>query len=99
MVITMLTRDQIIEAIKTVKDPDVGMDIWTMGLIYDIKIAEDDVVEITMTLTTPMCPAGPQLTGDVQRALYALGAKRVAVEITFDPPWTMSDELRTMLGV
>ncbi len=99
MVITMLTRDQIIGAIKTVKDPDVGMDIWTMGLVYDIVIQEDNAVSVVMTLTTPMCPAGPELMSGVRDAVINIGATTVDVEITFEPPWTMNEELRTMLGI
>ena len=98
----MLTKEKIIEALSTVKDPEVGFDVWTMGLIYDIKISAKggkDSVKILMTYTTPFCPWGPQLNDEITTTLKALGAKEVDIEITFDPPYKMPDELRVMLGV
>ncbi len=94
----MLTKENSIEALKTVKDPEVGFDIWTMGLIYNLEITDDNV-KILMTYTTPFCPWGPELNNEVKLALEKVGAKEVAIEITFDPPYTMPQELRTMLGV
>src|SRR3989338_1326892 len=94
-----ITKDQIIEALKTVKDPEVGLDVWTMGLIYNIEI-EKNTVKILMTYTTPFCPWGPQLNDEVTNVLKdQLGVKKVDIEITFDPPYQMPDELRAMLGI
>ncbi len=113
----MITKDQILEALKNVKDPEVGYDIVTMGLIYDIQIKEpasakatagkqgkkgkeQSEVKIVMTYTTPFCPWGPQLNDEVITALKdSLGVKKVEVEITFDPPYKMPDELRATLGI
>ncbi|MBI2443788.1 MAG: metal-sulfur cluster assembly factor [Candidatus Magasanikbacteria bacterium] len=94
-----LTKNQIIEALKTVTDPEVGLDIWTMGLIYNLEI-QGDMVKILMTYTTPFCPWGPQLNEAITNALQdRLGVSKVEIKITFDPPYKIPDELRAMLGV
>lgn len=94
----MLTREAVIAALKTVKDPEVNLDIWSMGLIYNIAI-ENDAVKILMTYTTPFCPWGPQLNEEVKTAVAGAGAKKIDVDITFDPPYRMPDDLRAMLGI
>lgn len=105
-----LTREQIIQALKAVKDPEIGIDLWTLGLIYDIKIAEDGLpaasedsaqagVDILMTLTSPFCPFGNEIVLSVEEAIKKLGAGEVKVDITFDPPWQPSRELRKLLGI
>lgn len=95
----MLTKEQVIEVLQTVLDPEIGLDIWTMGLVYDIIIAEDSV-KIIMTYTTPMCPWGPQLKEEIVSTLKeVLGFKKVDIEITFDPPYQMPEELRAMFGI
>ncbi len=93
----MLTKDQVIEACKRCLDPDLGIDLWTLGLIYDIKL-DGDIVNITMTFTSPMCPYGPQLVADVESQVKEEGAKKVKVDVTFDPPWEPSEELKEMMG-
>jgi metal-sulfur cluster biosynthetic enzyme len=94
-----ITKEQIIEALKTVKDPEVKIDIWTMGLIYQILIGEDKV-KIVMTYTTPFCPWGPLLQTEIQKAIKDhLGIENTEIELTFDPPYKMPDELRAMLGI
>lgn len=94
----MLTQEQCIEQIKMVIDPDVGIDIWTMGLIYDIQIREN-MVDVLMTLTTPFCPAAPMLQEQIRDNLESIGAREVNIAITFEPPWKPSDELRAMIGI
>ncbi len=94
----MITKEQIIEQIQMVIDPDIGIDIWTMGLIYDITIRED-VVDILMTLTTPFCPFAPILQDQIRDNIESLGVNHVNIMITFEPPWKPSDELRAMIGV
>jgi metal-sulfur cluster biosynthetic enzyme len=94
-----IDRDAIIEALKNVEDPELHLDIWFLGLIYNIGIAEGDVV-IDMTFTSPMCPAGPQLKHEVQTKVGAVpGVKTVTVVITFNPPWEPSDEVKGLLGM
>lgn len=94
-----MTKDQVIEALKTVKDPEIHLDIWTMGLIYNIEILCEEDVMILMTYTTPFCPWGPQMNAEVEEALKKIGFKKVDIEITFDPPYTMPEGLRATLGI
>lgn len=94
----MLTKSQIIETLKTIKDPEVNLDIWTMGLIYNLDI-QSDTIKILMTYTTPFCPWGPDLQEQIKNTLEDLGVKKVDIEITFDPPYKMPEELRTILGI
>ncbi len=89
------TRDAIIEAMHTVFDPEIPIDIYELGLIYEITVDKAGVVNIVMTLTTPNCPSAQTLPADVERAARAVpGVKDVNVTITFDPPWdkTMMSE-------
>lgn len=99
----MITKEAIIEKIKEVKDPEIGVDIWTLGLVYNITIDEEGV-EILMTLTTAFCPFADELIGKVEKKvgeLFAKGdeLKSVRVELTFTPPWAPSQELRARLGL
>ncbi len=99
----MVTEEQVREALRVVEDPEIGLSIMDLGLVYDTKI-EDHTVKVTMTLTTPFCPAGPLITSQVESVLSSLpGVERVDVDITFNPPWdprTMaSDEVKAMLGL
>lgn len=94
-----ITREQIIESLKTVMDPEVFLDVWFLGLIYNIAIGEEGQVDIDMTFTTPLCPAGPQLVDEVKAKICALGAKQVNVQVVFTPPWQPSDEVKAMLGM
>jgi metal-sulfur cluster biosynthetic enzyme len=93
------TREAIIEVLKTVEDPELFLDIWFLGLIYNIGIDGGQVV-IDMTFTSPMCPAGPQLKHEVQTKVAAVpGVKDVSVAITFTPAWEPSDEVKGLLGM
>lgn len=95
----MVTEEQVIEALKTVEDPELFLDIWFLGLIYYIDI-DDSAVTITMTFTSPMCPAGAELKQQVfQKVGDIPGVNEVKVNITFDPPWQPSDEVKGMLGM
>jgi metal-sulfur cluster biosynthetic enzyme len=95
----MITKEQIIEQLETILDPELGVDIWTLGLIYDIEIFSDEHVKITMTYTTPACPLGPQIQADLEDSLRSVGVKYVEVEITFEPPWKPPEDLRLIVGV
>lgn len=92
------TKDQIIESLKTVKDPEIGIDLWTLGLIRDIKVGDGEV-DIEMTLTSPFCPFGNEIVVSVEDAIKKIGVEEVRVDITFEPPWEPSEELKTMLGI
>ncbi len=98
----MVSKEEILEKLKTVFDPEVHVDVVTMGLIYDVKIdPEAKKADIVMTYTTPFCPFGPQLTDEIKEAIISLGFVRenVFIDVTFDPPWEPSDELRAAMGV
>ena len=92
----------VVEACRTVFDPEIPVNIFDLGLIYTIRIGEDGVVAITMTLTAPGCPVAGEMPQWVQDAVEAVeGVQRCEIEMTFDPAWgmdMMSDEARLELG-
>jgi len=98
----MATVEEIRQALKGVKDPELGISIVDLGLIYGIE-EKDGLVNVTATLTYPGCPLGPQIMDEMKRAITGLeGVKRVDVEIVFDPPWTkemMSEDGREELDL
>ena len=97
-----LTEEKIREALKDVIDYEIGLDVISLGLIYNIDIDENNNVKVLMTLTTPMCPLGPMIVNDVERKIKELGANEVEVELTFDPPWSpemMDPEIRKAMGI
>ncbi|HKF07703.1 MAG TPA: SUF system Fe-S cluster assembly protein [Xanthobacteraceae bacterium] len=95
--------DDVIAALKTVYDPEIPSDIYELGLIYKIDIADDRAITIEMTLTTPNCPSAQELPTMVENAVASVpGVGEVKVNIVWDPPWDpsrMSDEARTMLNM
>lgn len=99
----MVTKDQIIKKLKSVNDPELGINIVDLGLIYDVDVKPDGLINIKMTLTTPGCPLGAmfdQLVGEAVKTIP--GVKDVKIELTFDPPWTpdrMSQEAKDRLGM
>jgi len=97
-----VTEKEIRDALKGVKDPELGLDLVVLGLIYDIDIDEADV-KATISLTSPMCPVAGQIVEDVRQAIESVeGVERADVELTFDPPWTperMSPLVRSSLGL
>lgn len=94
--------DQVVEACRTVYDPEIPVNIYDLGLVYTIDITPENAVGITMTLTAPGCPVAGEMPGWVASAVELLpGVKDVDVQMTFDPPWgmdMMSDEARLELG-
>jgi metal-sulfur cluster biosynthetic enzyme len=96
----MITKDQVIEVLKTVEDPELFIDIWFLGLVYNIDIDEQNKVVIEMTFTSPMCPAGPQLVEEVTNKVAAIeGVASAEVKVVFRPPWQPSDDVKAMLGM
>lgn len=95
------SREDVIEALKTVCDPEIMINIWDMGLVYDIRIADDGNVEIDMTLTAPGCPVAgilPQQATDAVALVEGTGI--VTVKIVWEPAWSMerlSEDARTMM--
>jgi FeS assembly SUF system protein len=94
--------DDIVRVIKTIYDPEIPVDIYELGLIYDVLVNEDREVRIVMTLTSPNCPVAESLPQEVKEKVASLDQiKEVEVELTFDPPWTkdiMSEEAKLELG-
>lgn len=85
-----VTKDDIVNALKTVYDPEIPVNVWDMGLIYDIDIKSDSVV-ITMTFTSPTCPMMEELMETIRSSVQAVsGDKSVRVELVWDPPWNLS---------
>ena len=95
-------REAVIEEIQSVYDPEIPVNIFELGLVYEVKV-EDDKVHVLMTLTSPNCPVAESLPMEVKQKIEALdGVSEAEVEITFDPPWDedmMSDEARLELGL
>lgn len=97
-----VTEKDVRNALKGVKDPELGLDLVVLGLVYDIEIDENDV-KATISLTSPMCPVAGQIVEDARTAIAGMeGVDRAEVELTFDPPWTperMSPLIRSSLGL
>lgn len=95
--------DKIVRVLKTIYDPEIPVDIYELGLIYDVFVNEDADVKILMTLTTPNCPVAETLPLEVEEKVKSLDeVKDAEVEITFDPPWSqdlMSEEAKLELGM
>ncbi len=95
-------HDSVVEACRTVFDPEIPVNIYDLGLIYTIAINEDSEVKVTMTLTAPGCPVAGEMPGWVAEAIEPIpGVKQVEVDLTWEPPWgmeMMSDEARLELG-
>jgi FeS assembly SUF system protein len=93
---------KIVEALKTVYDPEIPVDIYELGLIYEIKIDDQANVEIEMTLTSPSCPSAEELPGEAEAKVKSVeGVNDVKIKLTFEPPWDkdmMSDEAKLELG-
>lgn len=94
----MITEEQIIDVLQHYEDPELGVDVWTLGLIYRIEL-DDEYVKIVLTFTSPMCPYGPQMVDELTQKIKEKGVKTVEIEVTFEPAWKPSEELRDMLGV
>ncbi len=96
-----MSKDEILEQLKTVVDPEIGIDIVSLGLIYEVKI-ENEEVKIKMTMTTPACPLSGLLVSDVEATLRRMGIKKYDVQLVFDPPWTpdmMDEKVRNAMGL
>jgi FeS assembly SUF system protein len=98
-----LFEAEVIEQIRLVFDPEIPVNVYDLGLIYDIQIDEVKNVHILMTLTSPMCPVAGILPGEVESAVRGTpGIGAVSIELTWDPPFTidmMSDDVKLMLGI
>jgi metal-sulfur cluster biosynthetic enzyme len=100
----MITRETVLEKIQPVEDPEMGYSLVDLGLIYDVDVSDKNDVSITMTLTSPMCPIGPEIVSRVEQAVKAIdGVGEVSVNLVWDPPWNpaemASDEIKDRLGI
>ncbi len=95
--------EKIVNVLKSIYDPEIPVDIYELGLIYDVFVNEDYDVKILMTLTTPNCPVAETLPLEVEEKVKSLNdVKHAEVELTFDPPWSqdlMSEEAKLELGM
>ncbi len=100
---TSALGEKIVKVLKTIYDPEIPVDIYELGLIYDVMVNEDFDVKILMTLTSPNCPVAETLPVEVEEKIKAIDEiKDAEVEITFDPPWSqelMSEEAKLELGM
>ena len=97
-----LLGEKIVKVLKTIFDPEIPVDIYELGLIYDVFVNEDFDAKVLMTLTSPNCPVAESLPAEVEQKVKSIkGINQVEVEMTFDPPWTkdlMSEEAKLELG-
>lgn len=100
---TQVSDEEIISSLKTVTDPELGINIIDLGLVYRVDIDDNNDIQLFMTLTSPGCPAGPEIRNGVKEALISLdGVSNVNVQFVFNPPWTpamMTDEAKDELGI
>ena len=100
---TQELESMIVDALKRVYDPEIPVNVYDLGLIYEIEIKEETTAEITMTLTAPNCPMADILLGDVETYVGDVtGIDKVEINLTFDPPWDkdmLSEEARLELGL
>lgn len=99
----MITKEKVLEALKQVIDFEIGLDIVSLGLVYDVAIDNENNVTVTMTMTTPACPLAGLILQDAEdKGRQIEGVKDVKINLTFDPPWTpdrMSEEIRKKFGI
>lgn len=100
---TEVLGEKIVRVLKTIYDPEIPVDIYELGLIYDVMVSSDNEIKILMTLTTPNCPVAESLPMEVEEKIKSMDeVSDCEVEITFDPPWTqelMSEEAKLELGM
>ena len=98
-----LTKETVIEALKTVYDPEIPVNVVDLGLVYDVQVNDEGGIYVQMTLTFPGCGMGPFIAQQAEWAVQDLdGAGEVEIEMVFDPPWTpelISEEARSQLGI
>lgn len=98
-----MLQQEIIKALREVYDPELPVNLYDLGLIYEVNILEDKMVQIVMTLTTPSCPVAEMIPGQVEnRVRFVEGVKDVQVKLVWDPPWNrdmMTEEAKLELGL
>jgi len=100
---TTALREEVIDALKSVYDPEIPVNIYEMGMIYEVRVEENGYAFVKMTLTTPACPVAGTLPGEVEHRVAAVeGVSDAKVELVWDPPWTqdmLSEAARLQLGL
>ncbi len=98
----MITKEDVVKVLKDCYDPEIPVNVWDLGLVYDIQI-ETEKINVKMTLTAPGCPMHTMISEDVRSKLLSLdGVKEATVQMVWDPPWSpdkMSEEAKAQLGV
>ena len=101
--IRLVTKDEVVTVLKDCYDPEIPINIWDLGLVYDINVLEDGNVGIKMTLTAPGCMMGGMIAEEVKSKVKAMnGVKDAKVELVWDPPWSpdkMSEEAKAQMGI
>lgn len=99
----MVTKDEVITILKDCYDPEIPINIWDLGLVYDINVQDDGNIGIKMTLTAPGCMMGGMIAEEVKSKVKAMsGVKDAKVELVWEPPWTpdkMSEEAKAQMGI
>ncbi len=83
----VVSREQVIDVLRAVFDPEIPVNVWDLGLIYDLQLQGNDVA-IKMTLTAVGCPVGPQIAREIENKLQSVGAEQVSVNFVWSPPWS-----------
>ncbi len=98
-----VTQEEVFDALKTVYDPEIPVNVVDLGLIYDVQVNDDNNVYVQLTLTFPGCGMGPHIAQQAEWAIQDVeGVEEVEIELVFDPPWTpdlISEEARAQLGM
>jgi len=96
----MIEKERIIEVLKTVEDPDLYLDIYFLGLIYEIHTFEDNSIKIVMTFTTPLCPAAPEIIAEIKEKVLKIdNVSKIDIEVVYKPKWEPNMEVKQMLGL
>ncbi|OGD85792.1 aromatic ring hydroxylase [Candidatus Curtissbacteria bacterium RBG_16_39_7] len=99
----MITKEEILKKLKTILDPELGINIVDLGLIYDVSVNKNNHVKILMTLTTPLCPLSAYFQKSLEDKVKRIsGVEKVKIDLTFDPPWNplkITKEARTQFGL
>jgi len=100
---TPAIREKVIDVLRTIFDPEIPVDIYELGLIYEVSVAEGGATRIRMTLTTPMCPVAEELPAEIEfKARAVAGVSSLQLDLVWDPPWTpdmMSEAAKLELGM
>jgi len=99
----MSLKEKAVEMLKSIYDPEIPVDIWELGLIYDLEEEENGKIRVRMTLTSPACPVAESLPGEVHQRLMTIeGVEDIDLQVVWDPPWSkerMTDEARLSLNM